>query len=604
MKLPLWRRSLRFRLMLACLLVEGVLLAILVGNSLRLIQQHLVLQTERRVAVIEQAYKTAVSVPLASRDYATLRDILDGWKQAEDIAYLVVTDTQGKVLSAAGWPEMLELPAASREMVPGEVFHVKVPVAFMGQSYGVVHYGLKLDFLALARQDLFVQGSLIALGEITLSFIVLFLVGLWLTRDLGALSAASQRIAQGDYKTGLLVRSEDELGILARSFNQMSEAIDIRIRALAESEARQRALISAMGEGVYGIDSQGLCTYINPAALEMLGFSETEVLGKNQHELFHHSRIDGAHYPVELCPISLTLTDGLPRREEEVFWNKSGEPIPVLLSATGLQQAGRVYGAIVVFVDLREQKAVETLLRQARDAAEVASRAKSQFLSTMSHELRTPMNAILGMAQLLEMTALSEEQKSYLKTIHVSAGSLLDMINDILDFSKLEAGKVQLESIPFSPRAVFDEIDSLFKHQFKEKGLGLRIRVADDIPDLVLGDPVRLRQILANLVSNGMKFTIQGELSLSLSARCQEPDRVWLDIQVRDTGIGMSKDVLDQLFTPFFQADASISRRFGGTGLGLCICQHFVNRMSGTMTVNSTPGVGTEFQLAIPFLRA
>ncbi len=579
------------------------MLALLVGNSLRLIQEHLVKQTERRIEAIELAYKTAVTIPLASRDYATLRDILDGWREAEDIRYLVVTDPKGQILASSGWETKNPLPVSSQTIKLGSIQHVVLPVTYLGQNYGAVHYGMDLSFLESARNDLFVQGSLIAVGEILLSLLLLSTIGYWLTRQLVTLSNASEQIAAGDYKTNIAVHGQDEIGRLAANFNRMATAIDARINELAISESRQRALITGLGEGVYGVNSKGQCTFINPAALQMLGHHKEDVIGRDQHALFHHSNADGGFYPADHCPIWLTLQDGEPRRAEEWFWCKDGSVIPVLLSVTPLIEKDKVEGAIAVFIDLSAQNAAKEELRAAKIAAEEANVAKSRFLANMSHEIRTPLNGVLGMTQILEMTNPTDEQKEYLKTIKESANGLLHIVNDILDISKIEAGKISLENIPFSLQQTCYQLQDLLSPSALEKELLLEIELADDLPELLLGDPTRIRQILINLISNAIKFTATGTVKL----RChliEASDEIYLiSLQVSDTGIGMSSEIVEKLFTSFYQGDASTTRKYGGTGLGLAICKRFVEMMGGEIKAESTLNHGSKFTVKLPFSR-
>lgn len=225
-------KSLRFRLLVATLVVEVVMLALLVGNGLRLIHDHLLRQTESRIAAMELAYKTAVAGPLAARDYATLRDILDGWRKSQDVAYLAVTDPEGRILAASGWDSGQPLPPASRKFEVGNLHHVVFPADFLGQIYGKVHYGLSLSYLEAARRDLFSQSLLIALAEIGLSFLLLSLVAYWLTRRLVALTDASSQIADGEYGIRLPTTGGDETAQLAENFNAMAKAVETRIDEL------------------------------------------------------------------------------------------------------------------------------------------------------------------------------------------------------------------------------------------------------------------------------------------------------------------------------------------------------------------------------------
>jgi PAS domain S-box-containing protein len=374
------------------------------------------------------------------------------------------------------------------------------------------------------------------------------------------------------------------------------------IQALKESKARFRLLLDSSGDGIYGIDMDGRCTFMNRASSEMLGGPAEVFLGKNMHEMSHHSRADGSSYPARDCPIFRAFKAGIPCRiSDDVFWRRDGTQFPVEYSSHPLDDGIAIRGAVITFADITTRKAAEEQLRQAKESAQAANQAKSAFLATMSHEIRTPLNAVLNMTALALETDLAPKPRQYLRVVHSSARSLLALINDILDFSKIEAEKLELEAAPFQLRSVLEEVTETFRAKVAEKHVELIVHVLPDVPDGLVGDSLRLRQVLTNLISNAFKFTEEGEVVLKVQTMERQgrsqpgSSSCVLEFSVRDTGVGIAKEQQGRLFQPFTQADSSTSRKYGGTGLGLAISLRLAKLMDGDLTFVSEPGRGTTF---------
>jgi PAS domain S-box-containing protein len=339
----------------------------------------------------------------------------------------------------------------------------------------------------------------------------------------------------------------------------------------------------------------GIFLAVNPSFAKIFGYSRDEALGKTPVQLNLLAN------PENLADFSRRLEpEGYVPDAETAFRTKDGRIVWGLLSAVTVEVAGNSYVSWIVR-DITDRKRIETQLIAAREAAEAASRAKSEFLSSMSHEIRTPMNAVLGMAQLLAETELSEDQRHYLDLMVANGNSLLELINSILDLAKIESGRMQVEHSEFDLVELVDKTIATFGVRAHSKGLELVARIAPDVPERIAGDPLRLRQILTNLIGNAIKFTDSGEIMLQVDHPALFHELVELQFTVADTGIGIPPDKLDSIFGNFTQADSSTTRKYGGSGLGLAIAHRLVGLMNGRMSVESEPGKGSRFSFTARF---
>ena len=383
---------------------------------------------------------------------------------------------------------------------------------------------------------------------------------------------------------------------LAESTAEERNAVQVQ---LAESEAQYRTLIGNLPGAAFRClwDAHWTALFVSPRIRDITGWEAEDFLqGRKTIGELLHSGDEGE--------TDAYLQRALERRESwdiryrmrhrDGSWRWVSEVATPIFDA-----AGQVRWIDGILVDVTERQRMESDLRRAKEEAEAAAHAKSRFLANMSHEIRTPMNAILGFTDLLLETPLSEQQIRNLGVVRKSARSLLSLLNDILDTAKLESGATELEHRDFSLRDVCEQIVATLSLSAAQKSLSLVLDYEKDVGDYFVGDPLRIQQVLLNLASNAVKFTERGGVSLRVS---RDPECKGVLFRVTDTGMGMSESVLENLFDPFVQADSSMTRRYGGTGLGTTIARQLVELMAGSIAVESAPGEGSEFRVCLPLL--
>ncbi len=710
--------------------------------------------------LVEQMQGLARSIAGSLGDYYMVNDFVAIERQIVQsaefptVVSITVADSTGRVIARASkdergqpfsdfGPTPLTLPpgapAPEVTIVPREgdrhrELRVMQPMFGHGEP-GWVQLRVSLQKLEEARSHLWRNSAVAATAAVAVSTALLLL---FLLRPMRELRRATAFAGQLDARRGEVLPAyagNFELQKLIEALNHASARLRQQEEQIEEQNSFLRSLTGALGEGVIAADAEGRCTFVNPEAERLLGWSIDELLGQDVHEKIHFQTATGLPIRKNECPMHAGVVAGHAFRSDlDAFTRKDGSVFPISVVSVPLFEGQRYAGTVAAFQDITERKRDEEYLlatssrlsaliesmqaavlvedenfhvvtsnqafcdtfgldvggndlvgipsaailnectgliadaetfrglarelitgrrpmlgrelglvdgrvlefdyvpiylfpampqpedcrghlwlfrditqrkqeeaelRQARAAAEMANSAKSDFLANMSHEIRTPMNGVIGMTDLALETELTAQQREYLEMVKASADALLVIINDILDFSKIEAGKLEIEHVGFALRRELEKMIRPMQFRADEKGLLLDHFVDPDIPEILVGDPVRLRQILINLIGNALKFTEKGGVSVNAVCSSRQGGRVVLHFSVRDTGIGIPVEKQAGIFEAFSQADGSITRRFGGTGLGLAISQKLVSMMNGRIWVVSRPGEGSTFHFTL-----
>jgi two-component system sensor histidine kinase/response regulator len=478
----------------------------------------------------------------------------------------------------------------------GNFYDLSIPIVWESKAIGHIHIGVPRDLIDSLVWRAVITNIIVGSGVFVASLIFLYvLLRRGITQPIVSLARRVEEINER-FHFACTVKTEegDELVRFSRALRTMGEELEQK----TVSKDYVDNIIRNMNEALLVLRIDGTIQSFNQAALNLLDYSSDELQDRVLLSL-----VDCEEVQNENCPLRRLIRDGVAAQNVETRLKTSaGNSVPVLFSGSPMKNADGSFSRIVCTArDITERKQAEEELCEAKEAAEAANTAKSQFLANMSHEIRTPMNGVIGMTELALDTPMTAEQRNYLVAVKESADALLSVINDILDFSKIEAKKLELDKIPFKLHDCVSSVARVFAAKIEEKGLELLMDVKSNVPDALIGDPVRLRQVLNNLIGNAVKFTEVGEIIIRVSVVSETDNRVDLNFTVSDTGIGISPDKHEHVFEPFEQADGSTTRKYGGTGLGLPICEQLVRLMGGEIEIESEINQGSTFHFTIPF---
>jgi two-component system sensor histidine kinase/response regulator len=509
------------------------------------------------------------------------------------------------VWEAAGRPASTPLQFTGQ----GELWYAHFDTVPVGATRFVVAAVAPRSDFVLARPWHLAAAAAIFLAALTVAMLSANVGARRLARTVRDLTRESERIGNLDLERPVAVRARSsELVALAAAQEKMRQALLEATRDLERKvEVRTREIQDAQAALHAAMEEQNAVFESATMGIALIRNRVIESCNRKLEELFGYGPGEFAGQPTRVWYTSeeeyrrggdevyATLARGETHQREQELQHKDGSRFWCRLSGRAVDPADLGKGTVWIIDDVTAEHEAAEAMREARRIAEDATQAKSAFLANMSHEIRTPMNAIIGLSHLALKTALDAKQRDYVSKIHNAGTSLLGLINDILDFSKVEAGKLNIESAPFRLDEVLDTASSLVAQKAAEKGLELVFDVAPDVPNALIGDSLRIGQVVTNLLSNAIKFTERGEIGVRVRCSERTGEKVQLRVEVADTGIGMTREQVARMFHAFSQADGSTTRKYGGTGLGLAIARRLVELMGGTIWVDSEPDVGSTF---------
>ena len=590
--------SFRLKTIIGVATIEALLLLFLIWTGINY------LRTSNETELLKRASSTLTLLTRASQDavlstdIATLEDIASEAIKTPELAYVRILDNRGIVLAEAGDALSSSQPFRedySLDDVDDEIFDSKTEILLSNTSYGSIEIGLSTTHLDDILRNAKKNAAAIALLEMGLVALFSLALGIYLTRQLYSLTAATGRITDGDYGYQIRIRGNDELAQTAVAFNRMSAE-------LKHDREKKDAILRSALDAIVAMDEQGCIVEFNQAAETTFGYRREDVTGKLMKDMIIPPSLREAHEKGMAHYLATGESPIMDRRIQVTAMRANGDEFPAELAVTAVDINGtKLFTAFMRDISDRVQREAE--LHAAKQAAEAADKAKTLFLANMSHEIRTPLNALLGFLGLLrEQNNISKEQLAWIRTAQQSGASLMHLINETLDFSKIEAGKLELEPHDFDIRELINSTMAVLSPKTTAKSVDFTADIANNVPERIREDSARLRQVLINLLDNAIKFTDAGNIELTVKVGEQNGPPC-LRFDVSDTGRGIPPNAHDAVFGEFTRL-AEAGKLTSGTGLGLSITRRLVEIMGGRIDFENRDSGGTRFWFEIPLTPA